>query len=367
MRHGSRARSTRGSTRRAGARPLSATNASARTSTRRPRSACRVGDGVGGLPDQFGLGGHRPPLVRRVEVLRGLDPVAAGRGLRDPEADVAALLGEEHDPREAVALVRPAVVARNDPVSKRDQHLHRDPHHRERHDRPRQSSPVALEGGALGASSARAVDPRRTRASRRLGQSGAKNTVDTAIISHGNTPMGKSRHVTTWNTTIAPHAYGRVRRQHNAGTTSRSNATPAQLRPSATHRSSSQGPTIARSDRRGSQMRSGWPVHEPVGVELRQPREHVHHRDLRAHEPERADGNRSRAAPPRVERPARARRDGEEHDPEQAHEPVVVQVGGHLDQLEPGEAEQEDRRVRFGSDTRPRRTPRPRRSTARST
>ena len=94
---------------------------------------------------------------------------------------------------------------------------------------------------------------------RRLGHSGAKNTVDTAIISHGNTPMGKSHHVTTWNTTIAPHAYGRVFRQHNAGTTSRSNATPAQLSPSATHRSSSQGPTIARSERRGSHMRSGWP------------------------------------------------------------------------------------------------------------
>ena len=41
---------------------------------------------------------------------------------------------------------------------------------------------------------------------RRRVQSGAKNKVAPAIISHGNTPMANSRQVSRWNTTTATKA-----------------------------------------------------------------------------------------------------------------------------------------------------------------
>ena len=114
--------------------------------------------------------------------------------------------------------------------------------------------------------------------------------------------------MTTWNTTTTPHAYGRVRRHSSAGTTSRSNAAPAQLKPSATHGSSSHGPRIGRSECAREPDAERLAVEEPVAVQLREPGEDVDDRHLRAHEPDRAHRHRSRAAPAGVERPPRARR-----------------------------------------------------------
>ena len=126
-----------GSTSRAAARPFSDTNASARTSTGAAMARVLRRDGVRGLADQLGFGRHRAPLVRRVLLGRGLDPAITRARFGDPEGHVASLFREQHHPREPVALIRPAVVARHHEVPQRDQHLQRDPNNRHHHRRGR--------------------------------------------------------------------------------------------------------------------------------------------------------------------------------------------------------------------------------------
>ncbi len=69
----------------------------------------------------------------------------------------------------------------------------------------------------------------RTFVAMRSGQSGSKKIVVTPIINHGNTPIGNSNHVATWNATTATQATSRVRRHSSSATTLQSNAAPAQL------------------------------------------------------------------------------------------------------------------------------------------
>ena len=93
-----------------------------------------------------------------------------------------------------------------------------------------------------------------------------------AIISHGNTPMGKRRQVTTWKPTSASHAHSRVRRQSRSGTIRQSNAAPATDSTCAVSGCSSSRPTTGRSLRAGSQQperqartsQSGWSLAMPA-------------------------------------------------------------------------------------------------------
>ena len=125
---GSAARSTVGSMRRAAGRPLRLTQASTRTSTSCPRRSLVGRDGEGGLVDQVGLGGHHPELGRACRAGSGRPPsVRPGRRLVDEERHRSRLLDEQHVPREAVALARPAVIARVGEVPQRQGELDDDP------------------------------------------------------------------------------------------------------------------------------------------------------------------------------------------------------------------------------------------------
>ncbi|MDB4932600.1 MAG: hypothetical protein JWM10_5084 [Myxococcaceae bacterium] len=91
---------------------------------------------------------------------------------------------------------------------------------------------------------------------------------------------------------------------------------------------------------------------EPVGAQLREAREHVHHAELRADEPDhprRDGGARARRVAPRVEGERRARREQREPEREQRDQVVVVEVVGLIEQLDVGEREREGEGARAGA------------------
>ena len=84
-------------------------------------------------------------------------------------------------------------------------------------------------------------------------------------------------------------------------------------------------------------------AHQPVGLELGQPGEGVDHADLEAEQPHPARAPRVAGppAPAGVERQGPAQRRHHRERRDQGEEPVVVEVGGGVDQLDPPEAHQQ--------------------------
>ena len=167
--------------------------------------------------DQVGLGGHHAELVARCRAGSGRPPsVRPVLGSWTRNVTRARLLDEQHVPGEAVALARPAVVARVGEVAQRQGELHDHPQRRpapsstgERTHRPRPAAPRPVDpSGRAGGAASRA---RRT-------------PCDAPIISQGKTPIGNSAQVHTWNATSTSQAANRVRRHSRSGTMRQSNS-----------------------------------------------------------------------------------------------------------------------------------------------
>ena len=123
--------------------------------------------------------------------------VSAVAGSVTVKCSSSGLLGEHHAERAVVALLGPAHVAGVGDVAQRDGDLQHRP--------DRGARPTTDAGGNRWVFRGRFRPPDTHRSSKgtRRGQSGAKKIVVAAIITHGNTPMANSRHVSTWNTTRA--------------------------------------------------------------------------------------------------------------------------------------------------------------------
>ena len=83
------------------------------------------------------------------------------------------------------------------------------------------------------------------------------------------------------------------------------------------------------------------PVGQPVTVQLREPGEAVDDADLEADQPDRPERHAAVAVTAGVDRPGRRHRQEHHQRAGERHEPVVVEVDGRLDQLQPREREPE--------------------------
>ena len=247
-----------------------------------------------------------------------------------------ALLDQQHVPREPVALPGPAVVAGVGEVPERQGQLDDDPRHRQRQRAPATAAPARDPGHRHAAA--------RARASSRRGQSGSKNTVAAPIISQGNTPIGNSAQVQTWNATSTHQAgqpgappqqqrarRGSRRRRRRPRTRAGRRSSP-RAGPSTGHA----GPgRAARAERQG--------LHQPVGLAAWPAR-----RRRRPRPPGTAAATPTRR-PPCVGPPARRasrlsappERRHHRQRADQGEEPVVVEVGRGVDQLDPRERDDE--------------------------
>ena len=260
----------------------------------------------------------------------------------------ARLLHEQHVPREPVALARPAVVAGVGEVAERQGELHHHP------------QPTASTSKQRRADAPRATPRHRHRStergpSRRRGQSGSKNTVDAPIISHGNTPIGNSAQVHTWN--ADQHEPGRRAASGATAAAARSGSrttAPAIAKACGRRRDADQAPehrhvaagraaTARAAGRAPASRTAAWPGRRRrrprppgSGAATPSPRATV------AGPPGRR-ASRLRARPSGATT-ARAADQGEE--------PVVVEVGRGVDQLDPPEGHQQRRRPPAGCASR---------------
>ena len=196
---------------------------------------------------------------------------------------------------------------------------------------------------------------RRTAKSRSRGPGGREeHGVDMAIISHGKTPIGNSAHVNRWNITSATYANEsspppeeqRARRGSRAGRRPPGEAWAVGDEP--------QRP-IETDGRPSWQPQSTAAGRAPASrLQLRDPSEGVDDADL---EPQQPDPSRERRCGDHQRAERRGARRTERQRPgaraaTKGEEPVVVQVRGGVDQLDPPEGTRRSRPAARGAPAR---------------